>query len=961
MNDKSPVYNSRIILFFLEYVADRYPDLDIGTVLDYAGLTEYEIKDPACWINQEQADRFHEALVEKTANPNIAREAGRYAGSSKASGAVKHYIMGLLNPGSVYVLMSRFYACLSRGADVKAVKKGSGKVEISTTPAPGVNEKLYQCENRKGIFESVAKIFTGNFAHIEHPLCFHKGDGFCKYIITWGKVKAIKWKLARNAAFFCSLLAVCFFFLLPLKTSAIIFLAFINLTLFCASCSYYCENKELSKTVQAQGDVAGALLEEMTIRHNNAILAQQIGQAVSCITDVNRVVSDVVSLMEKYLDFNRGLIMLADKKKEHLVYSAGFGYSMSQGALLKKTEFNLTRPDSRGAFVLAFKEQRSFLLNDVLKEGSGFSQRSIALAKKMSVKSMICVPLIYEKESLGIMAVDNVKSKRPLTQSDINHLTGIASQTAISIVNAMAFKQIHDSEQKYRDLVENARCIILRMDTQGVVSFFNEFAQTFFGFAENEIIGKKLQSAIITDNESARDDFAELLRTAGNDPECNLPFEQKCMLKNGETAWISWTFRPVFDERGKLKEFLCIGIDITELKKGAAEKKLLEARLQRAKKMEAIGTLAGGVAHDLNNILSGIVSYPDLLLMDIPPDSPLERPIRTIKKSGERAAAIVQDLLTLARRGVVNRAVTNLGEIINDYLKSPEHKAWQLNFPHVKVVTNLDKRAMNILGSPVHLEKTIMNLFYNAAEAMPEGGVVSILLQNRYIDRPVSGYDDVNEGDYVVLTVSDTGTGIDPEEIERIFEPFYTKKTMGKSGTGLGMAVIWGTVKDHDGYIDIKSEKGKGTALTLYFPVTRKEIDETGETVPRELYLGRGESVLVVDDVPEQREIAAGILNKLGYSVATAASGEEAVEYLRSAGADIIILDMIMEPGMDGLDTYRNILNLYPGQKAIITSGFSETGRVKQALDLGVGAYIKKPYSLENLGRALREELDGET
>jgi len=403
---------------------------------------------------------------------------------------------------------------------------------------------------------------------------------------------------------------------------------------------------------------------------------------------------------------------------------------------------------------------------------------------------------------------------------------------------------------------------------------------------------------------------------------------------------------------------LSIVRDVTERKLAEEEKKKLEAQLQRAQKMEVIGTLAGGVAHDLNNILSGLVSYPELLLLEIPEDSPLRNPILTIQKSGEKAAAIVQDLLTLARRGVTVTEVVKLNLIICEYVKSPEHERLISFHPGVQVRANLEADVLNILGSPAHLSKTVMNLVSNAAEAMSEGGTISISTENRYIDRPIRGYDSIEEGDYVILTVSDTGVGILPTDMERIFEPFYTKKVMGRSGTGLGMAVVWGTVKDHNGYIDIQSTEGKGTTFSLYFPVTRKEVAKDKALVSIDDYMGKGESILVVDDVKEQREIATKILKKLGYSVSTVSSGEEAVDYLKDNSADLLILDMIMDPGIDGLETYKRIIELRPGQKTLIVSGFSETKRVKKAQKLGAGAYVKKPFLLEKIGLAIRAELD---
>jgi signal transduction histidine kinase len=398
--------------------------------------------------------------------------------------------------------------------------------------------------------------------------------------------------------------------------------------------------------------------------------------------------------------------------------------------------------------------------------------------------------------------------------------------------------------------------------------------------------------------------------------------------------------------------------EMKERRLAEEERTNLEVQLQRAEKMKAIGMLAGGVAHDLNNILSGLVGYPELLLFDLPENSPLRKPIMTIKKSGERAATVVQDLLTLARRGVAVTESVDLNRIIQDYLKSPEYENLNFHFPQIYITSKLEENLLNIQGSPVHLSKTVMNLVSNAAEAMPAGGEIILSTENCYIDKPIKGYDDVQEGDYVTLQVCDTGVGISQEDLESIFEPFYTKKAMGRSGTGLGMAVVWGTVKDHKGYIDVESTEGRGTAFTLYFPVSRQERVEERVDLTIADYMGHGETVLVVDDVEEQREIACEMLSKLGYDVCSVAGGEEAVKYVNAKAVDLLILDMIMDPGIDGLETYKRILKIHPQQKAIIASGFSENESVKETQRLGAGAYVRKPYTLEKIGLTVRLELD---
>jgi two-component system cell cycle sensor histidine kinase/response regulator CckA len=374
--------------------------------------------------------------------------------------------------------------------------------------------------------------------------------------------------------------------------------------------------------------------------------------------------------------------------------------------------------------------------------------------------------------------------------------------------------------------------------------------------------------------------------------------------------------------------------------------------------MEALGQLAGGVAHDLNNILGILSGYSELLLLEIPEGDRARSYAEKILQSTVKGAAIIQDLLTLARRGVTVSEVINLNGVVSGFLKAPVFEKMQDYHHQVAFRTELDPNLLNIKGSPVHLEKTLMNLVSNAAESISGEGEVTIRTESRYLDKPVGGYDEIQEGDYAILIVSDTGMGIPAENREKIFEPFYTKKTMGRSGTGLGLAIVWGTIKDHNGYIDVQTEIGKGTTFRLYFPVTREEMVEKQQKWPMEQYMGKGESVLVVDDIAEQRDVASGLLTRLGYEVHSVSGGEEAVEYLKVNKADILVLDMIMTPGIDGLETYRRVLEIHPRQKAILVSGFSQTERVMEAQRLGAGTYVKKPYSMEKIGMAVWDELN---
>ncbi len=515
-------------------------------------------------------------------------------------------------------------------------------------------------------------------------------------------------------------------------------------------------------------------------------------------------------------------------------------------------------------------------------------------------------------------------------------------------------KALRESEEKYRELANSLPQIVFESDISGNITFINRNSSKVFGYSDKDLDKglNLLEMLVPSERQRALEDFQKALsgeRLDGN--------EYTAERKDGSTFPVV-VHSDLIRINGKVAGTRGIIIDLTQQKLEEDNRKKLEAQLVRAQKMEALGTLAGGVAHDLNNMLSGIIGYPDLLLMQIPEDSPLRKPILAMQESGNKAAAIVQDLLTLTRRSIVVEAVVNLNDIISEYLESPEFKKLMSFHPFVELEVNLGRELPNIIGSPIHLTKTIMNLVSNALEAMKGGGNLVIVTENRYLDRPLRGYDKVNEGEYSVVKISDNGTGIPATDLERIFEPFFTKKVMGKSGTGLGMAVVWGTVKDHGGYIDVESVEGKGTTITLYFPVTGKKLEKPESQSELFLVVGKGESILVVDDVENQRNLAHAMLSQMGYSVSTVSSGEDAVEYMKNHRADLLVLDMIMDQGMDGLDTYKKILAIHPKQKAIIASGFSETLKVKEAQRLGAGPYIKKPYTLAKLGRIVRSELD---
>jgi len=510
-----------------------------------------------------------------------------------------------------------------------------------------------------------------------------------------------------------------------------------------------------------------------------------------------------------------------------------------------------------------------------------------------------------------------------------------------------AEEALRESENKFRDMAELLPAVVFELDSQGRLTYVNRYALNLYKYTPEDFKSgiNALDMIAAPDRERAAVNIMKMM-----EQERQTGVEYMAVNANGEEFPVIVYATPIYKE-GKTIGLRGIVVDITERKR-------MEERLQRFEKMEMLGSLAGGVAHDLNNVLGVLVGYSELLAEKLPATSALRRYADNILQAGLRGAAIVQDLLTLSRRGVTVMETVDMNKVLQDCFRTPEYENMKSRYPLLVISNDLDQGLLSIKGSPVHLGKTVINLILNAAESISGPGEVTVRTRNTYLDRPIRGYDTISEGEYALLTVEDTGKGIPPEDVKKIFEPFYTKKVMGRSGTGLGLAVVWGTVKDHGGYIEVESEQGRGTTFTLYFPVSGGEAARLERPVSQISYIGRGEQLLIVDDVKEQRELAARMLERLGYRVEAVASGEEALSYLKDSTVDLVVLDMIMDPGMDGLDTYRGMMEIRPGQRAIIASGFSETERVRQAQALGAGAFVRKPYIMEKIGLAVRTELD---
>lgn len=427
------------------------------------------------------------------------------------------------------------------------------------------------------------------------------------------------------------------------------------------------------------------------------------------------------------------------------------------------------------------------------------------------------------------------------------------------------------------------------------------------------------------------------------------------MRKDGSEFFTEIKSRPI--QYLKKPRQVCVIRDISERVQAMEEKLALQSKLAKANKLSALGLMAGSVAHDLNNILSGIVSYPDLLLLQMKESDKYYEQIKKIQAAGKRAAAVVSDLVTIARGGASIKTVENINDIILSHLGSIEHLERLANFPQAVIQTKLHKNLYNSCCSEQHLHKILLNLIGNSLEVLGEKGIIHISTDNCAFVHPLAtNAPGAQQSDFIKLTVSDNGPGIKQEDIDYIFDPFYSTKVMGKSGTGLGLSIVWNIVQDHNGWIEIKDNK-PGAIFEIYLPASHDAVCPVQDILTADSLRGNGETILLIDDQLEQNEIIGKALQKMGYVTYSVTSGEEGITFLQTQPVDLVLLDMMMGDGLNGRETFERMLEIHPRQKAIVITGYAKSEEIIKAKKLGVSEFIEKPVTISKVGKAVKQSL----
>lgn len=569
------------------------------------------------------------------------------------------------------------------------------------------------------------------------------------------------------------------------------------------------------------------------------------------------------------------------------------------------------------------------------------------------MKSLVAVPMSYGGGLLGFLGFAMLREERSWPEENVRLLRIVGEIFANAMERKRSEEALRGSEEKYRSLLENIADGFYEVDLAGNYLFVNLAMARFLGKPAAELVGENYRETL--DESNARHLFTVFHRVFSTGKEENF-FTWRLIARDGSERMLEGSVTLVRDRDGAPTGFRGVARDVTERHHAHEEKAKLEERLQQSQKMEAVGRLAGGVAHDFNNLLAGILGYASMLKAEPSAGDRVLKAADVIEKAAERAAQLTRQLLGFARKGKHQNVPVNVHDTVQDVVTLLSRTIDK----NIRITQSLKARTPFVLGDPGQIEQVILNLALNARDAMPDGG--DLVFETGAVEishAEAEALQDISAGRYMCMSVSDTGQGI-PEEVRaRIFEPFFTTKAQGK-GTGMGLAMVYGIVNNHGGTIKVKTELGKGTKFTIYFPpgLAPQQIGSAfNGAAPTAPTAGKGR-ILIVDDEEVVREMASDMLTSMGYEVVTVRDGQEAVDYYQDHAdkIDLALIDMVM-PRLGGRDCFRALKGINPNVRAVLTTGYGRDGAAQEILNEGMRGFAHKPYGLRDLSEVIAEAL----
>jgi len=808
-SEDAPLYNIRIFRSYIDYVKKNYPDVDIDKILRYAEVTRPQLNDFGFWCNQRQMNRLQEVLIKETGNENISRDTGRSLVNSQ--NIIALYVLGFINPVNLTKQTEKVYKKLSKAANIKINYLEKNRYEIITTPMPGVKEEIYQCKNRIGSFEGLLRYFLHEYPQIEHPECYHLGATNCRYIISWGKSdKALKWTKLRNYSFVIGvLLTIITYLFLPLSTTLLTAFITLSIIIFLKHHALQLEQDKLQKDFSEVSQTAEDLLGELNVRYSSTKLVQEVGEITSFKQNENEISTAVSGVMSSRLDYDRGAILLAKSDKQSLFFAGGYGFAEDQIEIMNLAQFRLDKPAHEGIIQKVFVRQEPALIEDINQIAPSLNKESLYIIQKLKIQSMICVPIIHDGESLGVIIVDSLKSQREFREGDINIIMAVASQTALSIINARSYRKLQESEKKHRTLVETIRDIVYTIDLEGKFTYVSPMVASITGYADKELIGRDFIEIVSPPyKEIVMQRFADGLKS-----EETATYEIEILTKDKNVVPVEINVAPLTDNKGLSIGRIGVARDITARYLQEAKRQEMEMRALTQDKLASLGEIATGVAHEINQPLSYIKIILESTLNDIETEK-----LDSVELSGDfseslrqirKISNIISHLRTFGRSDVRTFSPVSLSRVLNDTLILMKER---LRIQNIEIDIEVAEKFPLVYGNHAKLEQVFVNLIQNSMDAIEGQGKGEIMLTAQV------------ENNDALITYADTGEGIEPKLQEKIFEPFFTTKKAGK-GTGIGLSIVYGIINEHEGMITCESEKDKGATFKIKLPIYSEKND----------------------------------------------------------------------------------------------------------------------------------------
>jgi PAS domain S-box-containing protein len=691
--------------------------------------------------------------------------------------------------------------------------------------------------------------------------------------------------------------------------------------------------------------------DQLRKKFNELNLIADLGTKLTTILEVDELAGTIVDSIKENLDFNRGSILLVDNKTQRVFYDRSFGFDGKEIEQLRNLAFSPNTAHNQNPILKAYASQKPVLINNYS------NNHAHDLFQRLNAQAIICISINYERTPLGVLLLTKTFPDGLIQSGDIEVLTGIAAQTAVSLTNIDSFQKVQESEDRFRKVFEYSAGGIILIYPDGRLLKFNSFFSEMLGYSKEELLSKPYSEII-----HAKDlgqNLVSLKRLINGEINAD-SFETRYLHKNGNDVWAFVSISMLRDKSGNPSYFISLVQDLSAKKEAQKENQILEAQLQQSQKMEAIGTLAGGIAHDFNNILSAISGYTELSMMNAYEDEELNTYLKNIYDASQRAAELVKQILMISRRGKSEMKPLMISSVTKEAIKLLRATLP----PNIEITQNISNEAGSVLADPNQIHQVVMNLCTNAYHAILEKGSGSLHVDLSFeenLPKDLKFPDDKQSNkskptSCMKLSISDTGCGMNPDTVKRIFEPYFTTKEKGK-GTGLGLSVVHGIIKNHGGVINVRSVPGEGTRFDIFLAKTDQKETQAIQTA-KEMPTG-SERVLIIDDELDITKICETMLTRLGYTVTCKNEPIDALEEFRANPDlyDLVITDMAM-PKMMGNELAEEMLRIRSDIPIIYSTGYNELINNKPNAKPSFNNYLKKPIYFEKLADIVRHTID---